>query len=164
MVILSRWLHVMSAVLAIGGTFFMRVVLPLGLAQADAASREAVFLRCRRVFKMVIHTCILLLLLTGAYNSMRNLDDYKLHRPLMHILWGSHMALGVLAMVVALMLLAPKQPPTWHRAGAAATLVILFLAVLCASTLKYCHDRAIRTHLSPPAATQPQLTPTTGML
>jgi uncharacterized membrane protein len=81
LIVLSRWVHVMSAVLVIGGLFFMRVILPLGLAQADAGSREAVFFRCRRVFKMLVHTCILLLLLSGAFNTWRAWGDYKLNRP-----------------------------------------------------------------------------------
>src|SRR5258706_7099182 len=152
LVILSRWLHVIAATLAIGGTFFMRVILPLGLAQADAASRDAVFLRCRRAFKMVIHTCVLLLVLTGAFNTWRNWDDYKLNRPLMHGLWGPHMLLGVIAIVIALLLLGPKQPPKWHRTGAAINLFILFVAVLLASTLKYVRDKAIRNPPSPPPA------------
>jgi len=149
LIILSRWLHIIAAVLAFGGTFFMRVILPLGLAQADAASRDAVFLRCRRVFKMVIHTCVLLLLLTGGFNTWRAWGDYRLDRPLTHALWGPHMLLGITAMVIALLLLAPKQPPRWHRAGAMINLVILFITVLLASSLKYVHDRAVRG--APPA-------------
>src|SRR5258706_11485170 len=108
LVILSRWLHVMAAVLAIGGTFFMRVILPLGLAQADAASRDAVFLRCRRAFKMGIHTCVLLLLLTGAFNTWRNWGEYRLDRPLMHAPGGPPMLVGFAAMVIALLLLWPQ--------------------------------------------------------
>ena len=144
LIILSRWLHVMSAILVIGGTFFMRVILPLGLAQADPASREAVFLRCRRVFKMLVHTCILFLILSGVFNTMRAWNDYRLNRPLMHGLWGPHVILGATAMVIALILLAPKQPPKWHKTGAAINLVILFMAVALASTLKYVHDQAVR--------------------
>jgi hypothetical protein len=122
----------------------MRVILPLGLAQADAASRDAVFLRCRRVFKMVIHTCVLLLLLTGGFNTWRAWGDYRLGLPLTHALWGPHMLLGITAMVIALLLLAPKQPPTWHRTGAMINLIILFITVLLASSLKYVHDQAVR--------------------
>src|SRR6266702_1259716 len=153
LIVLARWLHVMAAVLAIGGTFFMRVILPLGLAEADAASREAVFLRCRRVFKMLIHTCVLLLLLTGAFNTWRNWDDYKLNRPLMHGLWGPHMLLGIAAMAIAVILLAPKKPPTWHKTGAVINLAILFTAVLLASTLKYVRDQAVKNRTTPIAAT-----------
>ncbi len=156
LIILSRWLHIISAVLVIGGTFFMRIILPLGLAQSDAASREAVFLRCRRIFKMLVHTCILFLLLSGAFNTWRAWGDYRLNRPLMHGLWGPHLFLGVTAMVIALILLAPKQPPKWHKTGAAVNLVILFLAVAVASTLKFVHDHAVRNPALDSAATSTQ--------
>ena len=144
LVILSRYLHVVAAILAVGGTFFMRVVLPLGLAQADAASRDAVFLRCRRVFKMTFHACTLLFLLTGAFNTWVNWNDYKLNRPLMHGLWGPHLLLGLTAIVIAFVALAPKQPRKSHRAMATVTLVLLFAGILCASTLKYVRDHAVK--------------------
>lgn len=169
--ILSRWLHVISAVLAIGGTFFMRVILPLGLAQADPASRDAVFLRCRRAFKMVVHPAALLLVLTGVYNTTRAWNDYKLNTKLMHGLWGPHLALGLTAIVVAFVLLAGKQPPAWHKKGAAINLVLLFVVVALASTLKFVRDKAVRdrpaqdveyTVGSNKPATPPATLPTTG--
>jgi uncharacterized membrane protein len=144
LVVLSRWLHVMSAVLAIGGLFFMRVILPLGLAQADPASREAVFIRCRRAFKMVVHPCILFLLLTGGFNTWNNWADYKLNTKLMHGLWGPHLLLGLTAIVLALVLLAPKTPPPWGRKVMTINLVLLFTAVLLASTLKVVRDREVK--------------------
>jgi uncharacterized membrane protein len=144
LVILSRYLHVISAILAIGGLFFMRVILPLGLAQADAASRDAVFLRCRRVFKMVTHTAVLLLLLTGAFNTYSAWGDYRLNKSLMHGLWGPHMLLGVIAIIISLVLLAPPVPPRWHKTGAAINLVLLLTAVFLASTLKYVRDSTMR--------------------
>src|SRR4051794_20842572 len=119
-----------AAVLAFSRTVLMRGGLPLGLAQADGASRDAGCLRCRGVFKMVIHTCVLLLLLTGGFNTWRAWGDYRLDRPLTHALWGPHMLLGITAMVIALLLLAPKEPPRWHRTGAMINLIILFITVL----------------------------------
>jgi putative copper export protein len=135
---------VISAVLAIGGLFFMRVILPMGLAQADAASREAVFLRCRRGFKIVIHAAVLFLLLTGAFNTYSNWDDYKLNTRLMHGLWGPHMLLGLIAIIIALVSLAPETPPRWHKTGATINLILLLTAVFLASTLKYVRDSAMR--------------------
>jgi putative copper export protein len=153
LVILSRYLHVISAVLAIGGLFFMRVILPLGLAQADAASREAVFLRCRRVFKMLIHTAVTLLILTGAFNTYSAWHDYEYNKPLMHGLWGPHMLLGVIGMIISFALLGPKEPPRWHRAGAMINLIVLFLAVLFASSLKFVRDSEMRKYAPKPDGT-----------
>jgi uncharacterized membrane protein len=152
LVILSRYLHVLSAILAIGGLFFMRVILPLGLAQADAASREAVFLRCRRAFKMLIHTAVLLLLLTGAFNTYSAWNDYRLNTRLMHGLWGPHMLLGIIAIIISLVLLAPPTPPRWHKTGAAVNLFLLLTAVFLASTLKYVRDSTMRRHANTVAA------------
>jgi uncharacterized membrane protein len=155
LVILSRWLHVIAACLALGGLFFMRIILPLGLAQADPASRDAVFLRCRRVFKMMIHTCILLFLLTGTYNSYRAWDDYRLTKGVMHALWGTHVLFGGLAIILAIVLLQPKAPPPWHRTGAMTNLILLLLAVAAASSVKYVRENAIRTKTPATAPSAP---------
>jgi uncharacterized membrane protein len=149
LIVLSRWLHVISAALVIGGLFFIRVILPLGLAQADPASREAVFLRCRRAYKMTVHPCILFLLLTGAFNTWSAWPDYKLNTKLMHGLWGPHLLLGLTAIVISLIALAPKQPPKWHKTAAAVNLVILFLAVAVASTLKFVRDTTVKQNQPP---------------
>jgi len=168
LIICSRYLHVVSAILAIGGLFFLRVILPLGLAQADAASRDAVFLRCRRGFKMVVHPAVLFLLLTGAFNTWAAWDDYKLHTRLMHGLWGPHMLLGLTGMIIAMVSLAPETPPRWHKAGATINLILLLTAVFLASTLKYTRDSAmrrkanglpVRHHDRAPATTSPTTEP-----
>jgi uncharacterized membrane protein len=161
LIVLSRWLHVVAAVLAIGGLFFMRVILPLGLAQADAASRDAVFLRCRRAYKMTVHPCILILLLTGTFNTIRAWPDYALNKKLMHAFWGPHVILGLVAIVLSLVLLAPKQPPRWHKKGAAINLGLLLLVVALASTVKYVRDTELRNRAnlnSPPPLTLPAVT------
>jgi uncharacterized membrane protein len=160
LVILSRYLHVLSAILAIGGLFFLRVILPLGLAQADATSRDAVFLRCRRAFKMVTHTAVLLLLLTGAFNTYSAWNDYRLNTRLMHGLWGPHMLLGLIAMILALVMLAPAQPPRWHKTGAAINLFLLLTAVFLASTLKYVRDSTMRKHANTAAVSTDLRDPT----
>ena len=168
LIIISRYLHVVSAILAIGGLFFMRVILPMGLAQADAASREAVFLRCRRGFKMIVHPAVLFLILTGAFNTWAAWDDYKLHTRLMHGLWGPHMLLGLIGMILALVSLAPETPPRWHKTGAMINLILLLTAVFLASTLKYVRDSTMRNkanglpvrhHDRTPATTSPATKP-----
>src|SRR5690349_11682981 len=109
-VILFRWMHVIAAALAIGGVFFMRVVLPAGLKELAPDVRQQVFLRCRRVFKMVIHSCILLLLLSGIYNSVRLFGQYRADPPLLHGLWGGHILLALVVFGISLWLLAGKEP------------------------------------------------------
>ena len=64
--VLSRWLHIIPACLAIGGAVFIRFILPVGLSVLETEQQKIVYLRCRRIFKMLIHTSILLLLLSGT--------------------------------------------------------------------------------------------------
>src|SRR4051812_5231171 len=82
--VLFRWLHVIPACLAIGGVFFMRIVLPVGISGLEPASRQVVYLRCRRVFKMMIHASILFLLVSGVYNLIGNRDAYHRTLPTSH--------------------------------------------------------------------------------
>jgi len=57
--------NVICACLMIGGIFFARFVMPSGLGILDDETRTKVHLKIRRTFKMVIHSAILLLLITG---------------------------------------------------------------------------------------------------
>src|SRR4051812_42292694 len=93
--VLFRWVHVVSACLALGGVFFMAVVLPVGLRAVEGEAGRAALLRARRVFKMVVHTCILLLLITGSYNAWANWGWYKLNPPLLHAMFGVHVLLAI---------------------------------------------------------------------
>ncbi len=112
--IVSRWFHVIAACLAIGGVFFLRVLLPLGLRSLDTVQREEAYLRCRRALKMLVHPCILFLLVTGTYNSILFVKSVKNnpvlhpHTPLLHAYWGTHLLLGLVVIVLLLVLFAPS--------------------------------------------------------
>lgn len=136
--ILSRYLHVVPATLVVGGLLFMRFVLPAALERSDlsAEARDALFLRCRRVFKMVVHTSIALLLLSGAYNSYRLFGQYKADPAIFHALWGSHIVLALIVFALAIVVTWGQRPPAAHRTISAITLGLLLLLILVASTLK----------------------------
>lgn len=84
--VLTRWLHVTSAVTAIGAMIFMRVILQPVVAAQDPASRQAIDERVLPRFKMLLHSALGLLLLTGAYNfwiaipKVRSLADHTLYQ------------------------------------------------------------------------------------
>jgi hypothetical protein len=141
--VLMRWVHVMSAVLAIGGAFFLRVLLPKGLALIDEPRREEVLLRCRRAFKMVVHPAILGLLVSGVYNTVRNWPKYSLNRPLLHGLWGPHLLLGLAVIAISLWLLAGKSLRPNHRRWMGINLALMLTTVLVASALKQARDGTI---------------------
>src|SRR5690606_27207979 len=87
--LIMRWLHILSAIVAVGGSFFMFFVLrpatvsvlPEGLR---LSLREAVTMRWKRY----VHTAIALFLISGLYNylviTMPQHQDHSAY----HMLFG----------------------------------------------------------------------------
>ena len=145
-VIFSRWLHVVSACLAIGGVFFIRFIVPRALMVLDETPRRQILLAVRRYFKMVVHTVILLLIVTGIYNTWLAWDKYQLDKAVLHALWGTHILLAGFAFTILLYVLAGPEPPRSHRKLMAVNFAILLLAVAAASSLKWARERAVADH------------------
>lgn len=140
--ILLRWVHVLCAGLLIGGTFFLSFLLPAPSRQPGAPTEDSVYLRSRRGFKRVVHSCILLLLVSGIYNAYGNWHRYALNRPLAHGLFGPHLLLALIVFAILLVMLARKVPRPSERSWLRIAVVLLFVTVLVASSLKY-----VREHL-----------------
>lgn len=139
-VIVLRWAHVVCAGLLIGGTFFVAFLLPPQSDTAELSATDSLYLRSRRGYKRVVHTCILLLLISGIYNFYGNRGLYDLNPPLMHSLFGIHLLLGLIVFAILLVVLARRtwvvREWTWLRVA----VVVLFLTALVASSLKYVRD------------------------
>jgi uncharacterized membrane protein len=139
LVILFRWLHVLSACLVLGGSVAMRFVLPAGLSQLEGPAAEAAILACRRVFKRIVHSAVLLLLVSGIFNTWRNWATYTTS-PLAQSLWGTHVMLAAVAIAIALYVLVGKWPPQRHRLLMAVNVAVLLAVILAASSLKWWRD------------------------
>lgn len=141
-----RWVHVICAALLIGGTFFLAFLMPRWSGGAEAGGADdSWFLRTRRSFKITTHACILFLLLSGAYNAYGNWHAYKQNPAQSHSLFGSHALLAVIAIVLLLVTFARRHPGPKERTWLRLTVVLLFLAVLIASSLKYVRDHTHAT-------------------
>src|SRR4051795_11982683 len=150
LVIFFRWLHVATACVALGGVFFIRVVFPIGLKVLEPEPARQMLLSTRRAFKMVVHGCILLLLISGTYNAIQNWQGYTAAGPgVGHGLFGVHLLLALTVFGIALWLLAGAEPPAHHKKWMGFNLVLLFLAIAAASTLKY-----VREHGKPSTSNQ----------
>ncbi len=142
LVILSRWVHIVTACISLGGVFFIRIIVPIGLKSIESPEqRTATFLKMRRVFKMVIHTAIVLFLASGIYNTTRNWHAYAQDRAVMHALWGTHMLLALVVFSIALYVLAGKEPPANHKTLTLVNLILLLIIIALASTLKTVRER-----------------------
>lgn len=135
--VLMRYLHIMSAVLAVGGAFFLLVLLPGGLRLVDEPRRDEVLLKIRRAYKLTVHPCILGLLVSGVYNTVRLWPAYKLNTARHHSLWGPHLLLGLAVMGISLWLLAGSSLRTNHRKWLKVNIALMFVVVLLSSTLRW---------------------------
>jgi putative copper export protein len=136
-VIPLRWIHVLCAGLLLGGTFLMAFLLPIGETGSDAPAAGSPSPRSRRGFKMLVHICTLLLLISGAYNSYNNWHSYG---RLAQGLWGPHLLLGLIVLGILLTVLARKTPRPSERTWLRVAAVLIFVTFLVASSLKYVRE------------------------
>jgi uncharacterized membrane protein len=67
--LLSRWLHVAAAIVALGGAAFQRIAfLPAAGASLSEPTRVELREAIRKRWARVVHVCIVILLVTGGYN------------------------------------------------------------------------------------------------
>ena len=74
--LLSRWLHIIPAMILVGGTLFLRFSLVPAAIETNPSSelREAV----RKRWARMVMLSILLLLLSGLYNAAQKAINYEL--------------------------------------------------------------------------------------
>jgi uncharacterized membrane protein len=109
--LIARWAHIFAAVAAVGGIFFLRVVLlpSMSATLADEGGerlRDAVLRRWAKV----VHTCIALFLISGLYNYL------VIMVPAHEGQSAYHMAFGIkflLALVIFFLAIALTSSRTW---------------------------------------------------
>ena len=89
-------LHVLSAVIWVGGTFFAYLALPPAIAGVEPLARARIWVRVFQRFFPWVWSSIVVLLSTGFYMLLFNLDGFA-HAPMfVHIMLG----LGILMMLI----------------------------------------------------------------
>ncbi len=107
--LIMRWIHILSAIIAVGGAFFMYYVLRPSAAAVLPESlgmslREAITTRWRRV----VHTAIALFLISGFYNYLVVMAPQHRDQPLYHMLFGIKFLLALAVFVLAIALTSTK--------------------------------------------------------
>ena len=102
--LISRWLHIFSAIALVGGTIFIRFALVPALAAegrdgADDSVESMVYRRWARI----VMGAIAWLLITGIYNAAIMMVEYDLG-PLYNALLGIKMLLAVVIFAMASLL------------------------------------------------------------
>ena len=154
--LLSRYVHIVATTIIVGGTLFFEMVVPVAIGELKNEVQLALFGRMRWLFRWVVYTCAIALVITGSVSIYRNWnvlngqfisfmertpgatpqkiqalqDDSILNRP--RIWFIAHLAAGALSLIVALLLVSGGRPPDrplqWMRLNLFILLVAIFLA------------------------------------
>lgn len=92
--VLFRWMHILAAITAVGGTIFMRIALLPSQSVLSEESSEALREALRSHWAKVVHGCVLFLLVSGLFNIVTMFGKYDL-KGLYHPLFGVKFLLAV---------------------------------------------------------------------
>ena len=128
--VLSRVLHVGTAIVLVGGTVFMRCVLMQAAAGLPEAEHDALRQRLLGRWKRVVHAGIGLLLLSGFYNYIQAIPKHR-GDGLYHGLLGTKMLLAVVVFFLATALVGRSKAFERMRQNRAKWMgVMIILAAL----------------------------------
>ena len=125
--LISRWLHIVPAIILVGGTLFLRFSLVPAWLENDASTelREAV----RRRWSRLVMASILFLLASGLYNSALKAIDYQLDG-VYHGLLGLKIVLGLVVFYLASVLSGRSEKAKRFRENEVYWLNILCVLML----------------------------------
>src|SRR4051812_5565497 len=152
--LVSRYVHIVATTLIVGGTLFYEMVVPVAIGELKTEVQLALFARMRWVFRWVVYSSAIALLVTGGSSVYRNVnvldgrfvrvmeqnagtekiqalqDSSILNRP--KIWFIAHFVAGTLSLIISVMLVhggrPPERPIQWMRLNLFILLVAIFLA------------------------------------
>ena len=105
--ILFRWMHILAAITAVGGTIFMRMALVPSVAVLSDDQRKTLHEQVRSRWVKFVMGAILFLIVSGIYNFLRRLNPPGIERPYIPLYHGLFTLKLVLALVIFFLV---KQP------------------------------------------------------
>lgn len=102
-VLVMRWAHILAAVAAVGGVLFIRLVLmPSANAVLDEEAHQKLRAAIMKRWQHVVHTCILLFLVSGLYNYLMVTRLLHEDQPAYHMIFGIKFLLAIVIFALAL--------------------------------------------------------------
>jgi hypothetical protein len=152
--LISRYLHIACTTVLVGGTLFYEMVVPAAIDELKTEQQLDVFGRARWVFRRLVWTSAVLLVLSGAVSTRKHWSTYKdealspvgqpldadaapsvLRRP--GWWWAAHASTGALAVLIAVYLTTVTRPPDHPVGWMRLNLVILLLVIFLASATRH---------------------------
>jgi uncharacterized membrane protein len=91
----SRILHILGAIILVGGLFYLRAVLAPVAAPTEAADADRLFGGRRAAWSMWVGIATLLLLVTGLWNYLQMIRMHEKLAPSYHMLAGIKILAGL---------------------------------------------------------------------
>ncbi len=98
---LTRWLHVIAAIVLLGGSIFLRFVLVPAAEKLAPEAHEALRGYLMATWKMFVHLGIVLLLASGLYNYLAVMLPMHRGDGLYHALMGTKILLALIIFFLA---------------------------------------------------------------
>jgi len=148
--LLMRWMHILAAVVAVGGAIFMRFALLPSVSVLTDEQRQALHEQVRSRWGKLLRTAITMLIISGLANfffhwqTMRD-AGIKLE-PLYHAVFGIKVLLALVVFFLASVLTGKSETFAGMRRNAKfwmAVNVVLAIVIICLSGVLR------RTHIGP---------------
>lgn len=156
LMLLARYLHIVSMTLLVGGTLFFEMVVPIAIADMKEEQQLAIFGRARWVFRRIVWTAAVVVMVTGVLSAVRHWEAYsqpeivaekytratttqpatqpvEQFTPAVHPGWWwlSHVGAGSLSIAIAFFLTVGRTPPAnpvrWMRINLVVLMIVIFL-------------------------------------
>lgn len=139
LMLVSRWLHVLSAIVMAGGTIFMRFALIPALGASTPEMRQEVQTSVLNRWRLYVHATITVLIVTGFYNFYARMSQVK---PMpYHALFGLKFLLAMVIFFIASVLVGRSKGLKPMRDNAKfwlnVNVVLAVIVVLIAGGMRY---------------------------
>ncbi len=164
--VLFRWMHILPAIIAVGGTIFMRAALVPALGELPEAQRKAFHEAIRSRWSVWVMGCITFLLISGFVNFFTLNAKYQFPK-LYHPLFGIKVLLALAIFAIASILSGRsstaqrvrQNPRPWLNLNIAlAVLLVCISGVMRNITL----NAPLKSAAAKPAAVAAPAAETTG--
>lgn len=149
--VVSRILHVVTAICLVGGSIFSLAVLLPSLAQLDEPVRKTFAQSVTARWKRFVHVGVLIFLISGFYNFARSVPLHK-GDTLYHALVGTKILIALVVFFLASALVGRSEKLSFIRDNRRKWLTItVVLALTIVAISGYLKVRGVTPPMTPPA-------------
>lgn len=129
--LVMRWLHILSAIVSVGGVFFIFFVLrPVANAVLQPEVHAELRNALTRRWQKFVHAAILLFLISGFYNYLAVTRFQHVDQPVYHMVFGLKFLLALVVFGLAVALTSLKEWSAKMRSNPVWLGILVLLAIL----------------------------------